>query len=217
MNKEDLEEFIRRLRAEGFSFQMVSEESGRVTADNGMSASVEDDGTILFKRESRPLAQRILEIFNQVREYMTAFRNAAQNTANHDKWHENTRTLLLFNNCELAASRFSDNRMEFITWRLDNNGEREIGHYFSDFADAKRDFAIRAELINRDMLFTERQLSVIQSYLSDYLAYDNASITRKQEDDIREVISKIDNVIVPEIYEKAEEAEELGDEPELEI
>ena len=217
MNKEDLTEFIRRLNAEGLSFQMTSEESGRVTADNGMSASVEDDGTILYKRESRPLAQRILEIFNQVREYMAAFRNAPQDKANRNNWQGNTRTLLLFNNCELAANRFSDNSMEFITWRIDRNGEREIGHYFSDYAEAKQDFAIRAELINRDRLFSERQLSVIQSHLSDYLTYDNAFITRKQEDAIREVIRKIDNVIVPEIHEKAEEAEELGYEPEQEL
>jgi hypothetical protein len=158
-----------------------------------------------------------MELYNQVNEYMTAFLNAPRQKTENEGLTGDTRTILLFNYCELAASRFSDNRMEFITWRLDKNGFRNNGNYYNDFTQAKQCFAVRAELVDRDMMFTEKQLAVIRSNLSDYLALATAPLTRKQEESIEEVINKIDDVIVPEIQEKAEEEEELGYEPEREI
>ena len=219
MNDEILKEFIRRLNAEGYTFHPSSEYLGTVTAENGMSVIIESDGDILYKHRDKPLAMRVMDLYNQVQEYMSAFLNAPRQEINREGWQEDTRTLLLlFNRCELAAQRLSDNSMEFITWRLDRNGNRENGHYYNDFADAKRSFAVRAELINRDMLFTEKQLMVIRSNLSEYLASINTPITYSQEEAVKEVVRKIDNVIAPEIHEKAEEVEEEWEnEPELEL
>ena len=219
MNVEKMKEFIRRLDAEGLTFQPSPNSLGTVSAENGMSVAIEDDGAVLYKPGNKSFAMRVMELYNQVQEYMSAFLNAPRQEIKRDGWQEDTRTLLLlYNRCELAAQRFSDNSIEFITWRLDKNGNRENGHYYNDFADAKRSFAIRAELINRDMLFTEKQLMVIRSNLSEYMASINTPITYSQEEAVKEVVRKIDNVIAPEIHEKAEEKEEEWEnEPELEL
>ena len=116
----------------------------------------------------------------------------------------------------MAASLFSDNNVGFITWRLDRDGERDDPRFFTDYTQAKQDFAVRAELIPRNMLFSERQLAVIRSRLSDYLALkaiQEPSVARQEKDAIREVVDQINTVVVPEIYEK-EDPEEFGYEPE---
>ena len=218
MNKEDLNEFIRRLKDEGLAFQSAPDAIGAVSKENGSGVTMEEDGSVSYNRGDRPFAMKVLGLYNQVREYMQAFRAAPQNPDKRAVQQVgDIRTLLLYNNCELAAHQFSNKDMWFITWRLDRDGSRVNGDYFSDYAQAKQDFAVRAELINRDMLFTEKELSVIRSSLSSYLNLENAYMTGKQENSIKEAIGKIDNIIVPEIHEKAEEAEELGYEPEQEL
>jgi len=219
VDKEDLQEFIRRLNAEGYTFQPSPDGIGAVSDENGMDVSIEGDGAILYKRESKPLAMDVMEIYNQVMEYMPAFRKAPQDAAAQHGWLDDTRTLLMYNNYEMAASRFFDGNMMFITWRLDSNGSRETEHYYDSYIDAKQDFVVRAELINKDMLFSEQELTVIRSGLSDYLSAEDTFVTGSQEDAIKEVIGKIDNVIATEIQENTEEAAEaeLGFEPEQEL
>ena len=160
MNKDDLKEFIRRLDGEGLIFKPALDGMGTVSGENGMDVSIEEDGAILYKHENKPLAMKVMDLYNQVQEYMPAFRKAPQGITAYTNLLNDTRTLLLFGNCELAANRFSDGNMEFITWKLDRNGAREAGHYYSNFTNAKQDFAIRAELIGRDMLFSEKELTV---------------------------------------------------------
>jgi len=215
MNKEELNEFIRRLGAEGLSYSAASEKSGMVTAKNGMSASFNDDGTIQYNKESRPLAIRISQIYYQVREYMPALQGARLDVASLD-WENKAQTLLKFNNSELAASLFSDNNIGFITWGFDRDGERDEPHVFTDYARAKQDFAVRAELIPHYMLFSEKQLALIRSRLCDYLALQEPPVARQHKDAIREVIDKINNVIFPKIYEREEE-EEMDNEQEDEL
>ena len=217
MNREDLKEFIRRLDAEGLSFEPTPEGLGKVSDENGMSVSIENEGAILYKPADKPLAVKVMELYNQVREYMPAFRKASPDPIMQSRWLNDTRTLLLYNNCEFAANKFTDGSMQFITWRLDRNGTRDNGHYYNDYGDAKQDFAIRAELVNRGMLFSEKELMVIRSNLSDYLAMEDTFLTCSQEDAMKEVIRKIDNVIVPEIHQEAEEEEDLGFEPQQEL
>ena len=186
-----------------------------------MSVAVENGGDILYKHECKPLAMKVMGIYNEVQEYMQAYQNAPPPIIGKTGgWMNNARSLLIYNNCELAASQYTDDSLEFITWKLDRNGDREIGRYYYDYSDAKKDFAIRAELINQDLLFSEKELVVIRSFLSSYMGLDSLDrnpVTYRQEETAKEVLSKIDNIITPEIHEDEEEAEELGNEPELEL
>jgi len=214
MNDESMKEFIHRLKDEGFAFQPSTYGIGAVTNKNGNSVTLDEDGSVLYKTGNQPMAMRVMGLYNQVQEYMTAFLSAQRSPGSKSP---DTRTLLLYNNCELAATKFSNNNMEFATWRLDRNGKREIGHYFDNYKVAKYDFAIRAELINRNLLLSEKELTVIRSNLSDYLDCDSAFIPDNQEKAMKEVISKIDNVIAPEIQENEEQTSDLGYEPEQEL
>ena len=112
---------------------------------------------------------------------------------------------------------FSDNNIGFITWKIDRDGERDDPCFFSDYAKAKQDFAVRAELVPQKMLFTESQLTTIRSRLKDYMAIETAlepAVARREKDAIREVVDKIDAVVGPENNGQEEEPEELGYEQE---
>ena len=207
-------ELVRRLEADQFMVEPLPNGIASVTDEDRTNVSIESDGALRFQPRSKPLADYIMNLYKQVYEYMTAFQNAPQPAYD---WHggpeSNTRTLVLFNNCELAACKYSDDTMQFITWTLDRNGDRGNGHYFYDYSDAKQDFVIRANLVNQNMLFSERELAVVRSFISEYIAADNNPVTYSQEETAKEVLRKIDNVIAPEIQKDAEEEEELGYDP----
>ena len=214
MTGEKLKEFIRRLKAAGFQTELDVNGAGTVYRHGREVAVLKEDGEILYKPWSRQYAFYIRDMQNEVDEYMTQYLNAA--SVKTSRLRTAPRTLLEFNNAELAAKE-GGNGFEFITWKK-YGVSRDAGHYFSDYAAAKRDFAVRAGLIDRDRLFTETELTVIRSHLSDYLSIDAGDhITGENEKAIRKVIDKIDNSIVPEIREEAQEAEDMEREPVQEL
>ncbi len=217
MSGEKLKEFIRRLQAEGYEPKLDEHGAGNVY-DGEQSIHMMEDGEIRYKREYNALAMNIKKIRDEVDEYMTAYLAAAPDAAHiEDNNKLDTRTLLLFNQTELAGRQSPNGAVDFVTWQHDRNGEREIGHYITDYAEAKQDFAVRAGLIDRDRLFTETELTVIRSNLSDYLTIDGGeNITLEVEARIKNLIDKIDNVIVPEVREQTQEAEDEHFEPEYE-
>ncbi|MDR2357242.1 MAG: hypothetical protein LBD92_04030, partial [Oscillospiraceae bacterium] len=144
-----LQEFQRRLKAAGYDADIDELGAGPVR-DGEQYAYVMDDGSIRFKPENRELASRVCGIYGEVSEYMAAFLAAAPGAARFPQGAEDTRTLIAYGGYELAARRLSNDSMDFVTWRLDRNGERETGHYFDGYAEAKEDFALRAGLIDRD-------------------------------------------------------------------
>jgi hypothetical protein len=105
-----------------------------------------------------------------VDEYMTAFKNSAYGSGEFPDRGTNieTRTLMKHAACELAMRWRRDSGADFVTWRLDRNGEREVGHYYDSYVGAKEEFALRAGLIDQNRLFTETELTVIRSTLDDY-------------------------------------------------
>jgi hypothetical protein len=218
MTDEKLKELLRRLTAEGYETELDERGAGTVR-DGEQSVAVMENGEVRYKRENRELAFRIRAIYDEVNEYMTAFERAAPVVERFPgDGAEYTRTLLMYANHELAGRSRADGSVDFVTWRLDRDGERETGHYFDDYADAKEDFALRAGLIDRDKLFDEKELTVIRSHLSDYLDIAAGDrISYSQEQAIQNVIGKIDDVIAPAIEDEAEVAAEQGFEPEMEL
>jgi hypothetical protein len=218
MTGEKLKEFKRRLQDEGFEDNLDELGAGAVR-DGEQYIFLMDDGEIRFKPEDREFAYRVRDIRDEVDEYMTEYQNADPNKALFKSGgRSDTRTLASYNCCEFAARRLPNGSMDFVTWRVVKDNSREIGHYFNDYSAAKQDFAVRAGLIDRDRLFTETELTVIRSHLSDYLSIDAGEhIDGKNEQAIRGVIKKIDNVVVPEIKEQAQEAEDMEYEPEQEL
>jgi hypothetical protein len=220
MTSEKLKEMIRRLTAKGYALDLDRNGAGTITDGSGVYVGRAKDGDILFMPENRELAYRVRDIRDEVDEYMTEFERVAPDEhAERDGTALDTRTLLKYNGAELAG-RYSDKYgMDFVTWLLDRNGSRELGHYIGDYGEAKEDFAARARMIDRNKLFTETELTVIRSNLSAYLSLDSGGGNLSGEDEhaIKGVIGKIDRVITPEIQERAHNAEDQGYEPEQEL
>ncbi|MDR1321174.1 MAG: hypothetical protein LBK56_07070 [Gracilibacteraceae bacterium] len=209
-------EFMRRLNAESFRFALDEKGAGMIYAGRGESVRVDASRDIFYKPEHRALAQRIRVIRDEVDEYMTAFAAAPPRFPGDEKSVAQTRTLLMFGNTEFAARRSSRYGVDFVTWRLDRNGEREIGHYFGDYAAAKEDFVMRCGLIDRRKLFTETELRLIRSGLAEI-----ADITPDrgfaEMTAIRALVEKIDDVVIPEISEQEQRAEDQCYEPEIDL
>jgi hypothetical protein len=159
----------------------------------------------------------VYAIRSEVDEYMTAFEKAAPELSS-DRAHasQETRTLLTFANTEFAARLSVRHGMDFVTWRLDRNGEREIGHYFTDYAAAKEDFATRCGLIDRNKLFTETELRLIRSGFAEIgdITTDRG-VTELT--DICSLLEKIDDILIPSLADAEQDAEEQGFEPEVDL
>jgi hypothetical protein len=208
MNYKMLEEFMRRLAAEGYEFTHSAESgAGTVYRDGRQIAVLEDDGSIAYKAPDRAHALFVRNMRDEVAEYMTEYEKAAPD--------KTARTLLLYANCELAAYHSSGGNTEFVTWQRFGN-DREVGHYFNDYTAAKEDFAIRAGLVDVHTLFSETELTVIRSGLS-YFLDTGTGMTRKREKEILGIVEKIDEYIVPRLTERAERSEEQSFESEIEL
>ena len=216
MTGDKLKEFMRRLATEGYNFDLDINGVGTIRNGEQERVTINEDGEILFKPENRRLAYEIRDLRDEVDEYMTEFAKAAPDK-DRLPGRADTRTLMLYNGCELAGRQMPDGVVDFVTW-AHVRGDRQVGHYFSDYTAAKQDFAVRAGLIDRDRLFTETELTVIRSNLSDFLTIDSGSnLTWDEEDAIKDIISKINDVVAPAIQERAQEAEDHGYEPEQEL
>jgi hypothetical protein len=205
MTGQKLKEFMRRLGAEGYHFTLDKNGAGAVL-DGDASVNISESGSVAYSRNNERLAFSVRDIRDEVDEYVTAYQNAAPGD------NGKTRTLLKFNGAELAARELVHGGMDFVTWRLDRNGKREIGHYLDSYTEAKEDFALRAGLIDRNKMFSETELTVIRSNLSDYMELDGGeNISGKDERAMQSVIQKIDDIIVPEVRAEAEQDEEQFD------
>jgi len=71
----------------------------------------------------------------------------------------------------VLAGRETAHGCQFVTWSWDPRHEYvETGHYFAgSYEGAKQDFAFRARLVDRDLVFTPEQLSEIYRCVSEEL------------------------------------------------
>ena len=217
MTNEVLKEFKRRLEAAGYQPELDANGTGHIYRRGQEAAFINEDGEILYKPWNRQHAFYIRDMRDEVSQYVILYHYGSTPTKPAG-FKTAPRKLTEFGGAALCARQLDDDYgYEFVTWR-ENGDSRETGHYTTDYAAAKRDFAVRAGLIDRDRLFTETELTVIRSNLSDFLSIDAGDhINGDKEQAIQNVIDKIDSVVVPEIEENAQEAEDMGYEPGQEL
>ncbi len=115
--------------------------------------------------------------------------------------------LAQFNNTILAG-RATDNgeHVEFGTWDKTSDIASE-GHYFgNNFIGAKEDFAVRADIVNKDKIFTTGELIEIYRCVEDTIC-GGYEITDEQEEMLKQIQSKISDTI-PDLNELISEAQE---------
>lgn len=110
------------------------------------------------------------------------------------------RQLAYFNGVVFAGhpTRFGT---EFITWSLDHDRKGlSHGHYYMDYDEATKDFALRSGLVPEQQLFKPEQLIEIYRCCADTLqdAYD---LSYEQEQTIKGIQSQIED-IVPDIMDQ---------------
>jgi len=119
--------------------------------------------------------------------------------------------LLEYDGIVLAMRKMHD-AYEFVTWLYTYDGEGvTLGHYFTDLQTAEEDFAIRAGLVNANLLFAETDLKLLHASLVGYVGL-NENLSYKDEKAIGSILEKI-ALLVPEIlrHNRLEDLELVSD------
>lgn len=173
----------------------------RITADGGVRYWQEDVAT----PERERACERVTDLACTVREYMTLLEQAPPLQA--QSLTGDYRLLADFNGTVLAAhpTRLG---VHFVTWdwSCDRTGLNQ-GHYFQDnYTGAKQDFAIRAGLVSKQLIFNEAQLTEIYRCCTDTLDA-GVDLTVDQEQCIKSVQEQILRGM-PNILERMREQEQ---------
>lgn len=102
----------------------------------------------------------IKDLIGHVVEYLNAYESSPllEALGLEERW----RRLAEYNKIVLAARDDGDYGFTFTTWKKSFDGKSVVnGHYTMDYTAAKRDFAARSGLINKNRLFDNEQLKNI--------------------------------------------------------
>jgi len=130
------------------------EELCLVTAGGGVRFREQD----LERDGARDAFNQLVDVVSETAEYMRLMETAPELMANG--LGKGYKLLADFNGAVLAGHPTSHG-VEMITWEWDyNHTSMWHGHYFGgNFAGAKTDFAVRANLIDRGILFSPEQMT----------------------------------------------------------
>lgn len=102
---------------------------------------------------------KLQTLVNEVKEYVDAYQNGSYPA--YAKLPEGYRALTDYNRIFLAATKLKRGVYQFVTWQLGRTGFYN-GHYTTDYKEAKRNFAIRAGLVEKSEIFLQPELQTIQ-------------------------------------------------------
>lgn len=142
-----------------------------------------------------------------VREYLEAIEQAPDFEVEGLK--SKYKLIAQFNNTVLAARVSDGEHVEFVTWDKDSKGVSAGNYFGNDYTRAKEDFAVRADIINRDKIFSTFELVEIYRCVDDTLG-GGYEISDEQEDVLNTIKNKITEV-VPDVIGRAVEAQEQFD------
>ncbi len=128
--------------------------------------TITENGSVRYRSEpelstaAKEALEQVTEITTVTREYMTALETAPP--LDVVGLSDRFKILADFNSVVLAG-RYGKNGVNFVTWNWDYDRKSvNLSHYFmSDYKAAKQDFAVRAGLVNSQLLFSDEQLRVI--------------------------------------------------------
>ena len=170
--------------------------------------TVDANGTVRFSPndirgvdEDQQL-QAVTQTVAQVKEYLRIMERAP--TLKAVGLDEQYKILAEFDDIVLAG-RMSKNGARFVTWEYDFDRRGvHAGHYFMQlYESAKQDFAVRAGLVNRQRLFSDEQLGVIQNACA-FALEDDAKLSYAEEKLLRSVQEQIGQLL-PEQEQEQEQ------------
>ena len=169
-------------------------------------------GSVFYRREDADTPQaedalfRVEDIAAKTLEDMTAMEAAPQLKASG--LDGDYRILADFGGTVLAGTP-SKYGVQFVTWDWDYDRTGVVhGHYFMENYDAaKRDFATRSGLIQKEQLFSPEQLTEIYRCYTDSVNEHFFELTDKQVELIHSVQQQIE-ICVPDLDKRVRQQEE---------
>ena len=161
----------------------------RLTTKDGVLYKDED----VERSGGRAALDRLIDIARTTDEYMQCIESAKNR---HTETVGGGYTLLAeYNGIVFAAKASRQYGCEFATWErtYDNRGVT-VGHYMEDYKSAKRDFAMRARLIPREMVFTAEQLTDLFRCCKQALENPNNTFSFDDEERIRSIQEQIERI-----------------------
>ena len=207
--KRYLKEMSVRLAHAGVTVGVVADNSLPVEYGGMYLCRVSGKSGVLYRdrdtegEKRRAALQRVIDTADTVDEYMRLMERAPHLEATG--LHGDYRILADFQNAVLAGHP-TKHGVQFITWEwsYDRTGVG-TGHYFEqDYIGAKQDFALRAGLIDRDMLFSLEQLTEV--YRSIHETLDSAYPITAERSKLLEAAAEQIERAVPDLNQRVDQS-----------
>ena len=207
-----LEETAIRLRQNGFTVEPIEDHHLPVCWEKGRLCRVSGKGSVLYRQEcvdvpgAQDALRAVIDTAKMTSEYMAILETAPLLKASG--LDGDYRILADFGGTVLAGSP-SKYGVQFVTWDWDYDRTGVVhGHYFMENYDAaKRDFATRSGLVQKEQLFSPEQLTEIFRCCADSVDEDFFELTDTQEEIIRGIQQQI-RACVPDLDERVRQQEE---------
>ena len=212
MDQEKYTEEIRRnLSGKGFTVKLQEGSILEVELDGSKLCSMNPNGDIFYKEqdvetEARYTAlTRAAGIVSETQEYLEQMDRAPSLKATG--LDDSFALLSEYNNVVLAGKR-TRYGPQFVTWQRDYDRTGLMqGHYFSDFHEAKKDFAGRSGLVQNNRLFNDEQLAEVYRCIRETLDGEYP-LTAQREAMLEQTARQIESV-VPDLDQRVDLSNQL--------
>ena len=173
--------------------------------------SVDRDGIVRFRPaditgpEVDKQLRTVIQTAGQVKEYMRIFERApALKVVGLDDTYK---VFADFGDAVLAG-QLGKKGARFVTWEWDFDRRGvHAGHYFMEnYEAAKKDFAVRAGLVESQRLFSDDQLAVIRT-ACEFALEDDATLSYAEEKQIQNVQEQIESLLPQQEQEQEQHSE----------
>lgn len=189
----------------------LSEKSHASIQKDGRMVGMIDDNGVLFAESIH--MKKISPLFKQLDEVVENYNKGdeLQEVKGYKLFSEINKVLL-------ACKQMASGELEFATWERDFDGNGvSLGHYFSEYENAKQDFAGRSGLIDKSRLFDDVELKLIYSGLVQSIELNSEDFTQDKKHAIKSLIHKIEDLVPGVITEIENDKEAIENEYEHEM
>ena len=206
-----LREVERQLLRKGLDSEMTEGGILNVKWHGQLLCDVDGDGVVCFPSktvrgvDADASLQTVIQIASQVREYMPIFARAPALKA---IGLEGSYKILADFGDAVLAGQLGKKGARFVTWEWDFDRRGvHAGHYFMEnYEAAKKDFAVRAGLVESQRLFSDDQLAVIRT-ACEFALEDDATLSYAEEKQLQNVQEQIESLLPQQEQEQEQHSE----------
>ncbi len=199
-------EIARQLNKEGYNFAFENGEFS-VKLNCGDVIKIRKNDVLHssgnFSDEGQEAFYALYRLSRSVLDYCSVYEKAAPLVA--DGLSGKYRCLAEFNDTVLAANYIEEHGLKFVTWSRTYDGKSLWhGHYYSDYAKAKEDFATRSGLVDQNKLFSAEELKQIGKCV-DFTMHNCGDLRFEESEALQNLNGKISESIPEQQQSEAPE------------